>query len=85
MRVPRARRRRHWRPADSSTQPRRVKDRLPGEQGQGDLALDFSAPPLGSGAGQVAAFETWYFQCWFRDNIPALTSNFTDGVEIMFL
>ena len=25
------------------------------------------------------------FPCWFRDNNPALTSNFTDGLSITFL
>ncbi|MCP3918678.1 MAG: hypothetical protein GY711_24290 [bacterium] len=42
------------------------------------LALPLS-PPVAAGAG-----ETWYFQCWFRDNNPGPTSNFTDAVGLPF-
>ena len=28
--------------------------------------------------------ETWNFQAWFRDNNPGPTSNFTDGVSVLF-
>ena len=27
--------------------------------------------------------ETWDFQAWYRDGF-ATTSNFTDGIEVMF-
>jgi hypothetical protein len=39
--------------------------------------------PLGSVA--VMAGETWNFQCWHRDTVSGTsTSNFTDGIEILF-
>lgn len=28
--------------------------------------------------------ETWFFQLWFRDINPAITSNTTDGIEVVF-
>jgi hypothetical protein len=28
--------------------------------------------------------ETWSFQAWFRDPNPGPTSNFTDGVAVLF-
>ena len=33
----------------------------------------------------IQAGETWNFQCWFRDANPSSTSNFTDGIQILFL
>ena len=38
-------------------------------------------PPLGS----IDAGETWNFQTWFRDKNPSNTSNFTDGISVLFL
>ncbi|MEZ6020968.1 MAG: hypothetical protein R3F17_12940 [Planctomycetota bacterium] len=35
--------------------------------------------PLATGSAPVLAGSTWYFQTWFRDHIPAATSNFTTG------
>jgi hypothetical protein len=32
----------------------------------------------------VLAGETWNFQCWFQDDNGAPTSNFTDGIEVVF-
>jgi len=32
----------------------------------------------------VLGGQTWYFQCWYRDNNPGSTSNFTDGLAISF-
>ena len=32
----------------------------------------------------VVAGETWNFQAWFRDKNPGPTSNFTDGVSVLF-
>ncbi|MCP3919930.1 MAG: hypothetical protein GY711_30745 [bacterium] len=29
----------------------------------------------------VLAGETWFFQCWYRDNNPGPTSHFTDASE----
>ena len=40
--------------------------------------------PLGPVA--VLAGETWHFQCWFRDSVGgAATSNFSDGLSLLFL
>ena len=38
-------------------------------------------PPLGHA---VQPGETWNFQAWFRDKNPTSTSNFTDGLSILF-
>ncbi|MCP4035984.1 MAG: hypothetical protein GY733_03545 [bacterium] len=27
--------------------------------------------------------DTWNFQCWYRDNNPGPTSNFTDAVTVV--
>ena len=43
--------------------------------------LEQLPPPLGN-AVQVG--ETWHFQAWFRDKNPGNTSNFTDGVSVLF-
>ncbi len=33
----------------------------------------------------VVAGETWNFQAWIRDKVASVpTSNFTDGIEILF-
>jgi V8-like Glu-specific endopeptidase len=34
--------------------------------------------------GPIVAGETWNFTCWFRDQNPGATSNFTNGVSIQF-
>jgi hypothetical protein len=53
--------------------------------GVGSLALDFTAPPLGSGPGTVTAFSTWNFQFWFRDPKGGPSgSNLSDGLELTF-
>ncbi|MCP3919044.1 MAG: LamG domain-containing protein [bacterium] len=49
----------------------------------GSIMIDLTAIPVNPTAA-VMPGETWNFQCWFRDNNPALTNNFTDGVEILF-
>ncbi|MCP3914058.1 MAG: hypothetical protein GY711_00705 [bacterium] len=49
----------------------------------GSIALDLQSIPVSPPVAVVPG-ETWSFQCWFRDNNPGLTSNFTDGVEILF-
>lgn len=32
----------------------------------------------------VGPGETWYFQCWHRDQNPGPTSNFTEGLRVVF-
>jgi hypothetical protein len=50
-------------------------------QGIFGITVDLNAIPL---LGVVMAGETWSFQTWFRDNNPGSTSNFSDGLELMF-
>ncbi len=48
-----------------------------------NLFVDLSNIPPQHSAVQPG--DTWYFQCWFRDKVGGVpTSNFTDGVEIVF-
>jgi hypothetical protein len=53
--------------------------------GRASRGLDFSVPPLGSGAGQVLPGSTWSFQFWFRDPMGIGGGfNYTDALEMMF-
>ena len=54
--------------------------------GAGELIIDvnLTALPRPNGTHSVVAGETWNFQCWFRDDQGGPTSNFTDGIEIVF-
>ena len=56
-----------------------------GASGTGTLMLDLPNTPTPSGSVSILAGETWNFTCWYRDNNPGPTSNFTDGVVIGFL
>lgn len=47
------------------------------------LDIDLSSMPLNP-ATAVQAGETWNFQCWYRDDNPGSTSNFTDGISVTF-
>ncbi|MCP3914928.1 MAG: hypothetical protein GY711_05115 [bacterium] len=49
----------------------------------GNLRINLNAIPVNPPQAAVAG-ETWLFQCWYRDNNPALTNNFTDGLSITF-
>ena len=56
-----------------------------GGSGMASLAIDLTQTPTPTGLVSVQAGETWNFQCWHRDsNMGTATSNFTDGLEIMF-
>ncbi len=55
-----------------------------GTIGSIDVSLDLTDMPTGIGTAQVLAGETWNFQCWYRDANPSSTSNFTDGLSILF-
>ncbi len=49
------------------------------------IDVDLTALPRPGGTHSVMAGETWHFQCWFRDKTGGVpTSNFTDGIEIVF-
>ncbi|MCP3920167.1 MAG: PQQ-dependent sugar dehydrogenase [bacterium] len=52
-----------------------------GAQGRLDFTPDLTALPQGT---VVQAGDTWHFQSWFRDHVPALTSNTSNGVSITF-
>ena len=54
-----------------------------GATGSFSLTVDTTAIPMTPTVAIVAG-ETWNFQAWYRDNNPALTSNFTDAVSIDF-
>ena len=47
------------------------------------LSLDLTnmPPPV---QNVVGSGETWYFQCWHRDQNPGATSNFTEGLSVAF-
>ncbi len=49
------------------------------------LPIDLMQIPTPTGFTAAMAGDTWNFQAWYRDTSPAgLTSNFTDGVEVVF-
>ncbi len=57
-----------------------------GANGQITLALNLTQHPTPTGFVSVVAGETWNFSAWFRDTVGGLaTSNFADGVELVFL
>ncbi|MFT7679579.1 MAG: hypothetical protein ACI8QC_003583 [Planctomycetota bacterium] len=55
-----------------------------GAGGELGLALDLANTLTPSGPVAVLAGETWNFQCWYRDNNPGPTSNFSDAVSVTF-
>ena len=49
------------------------------------LPIDVTQIPTPNGFTAAMAGDTWNFQAWYRDTAPAgPTSNFTDGVAILF-
>ncbi len=50
----------------------------------GSIQIDLANVPQPTGLVAIQPGETWNFQCWYRDFNPILTSNFTDGVSILF-
>lgn len=53
-----------------------------GANGRFTMKVDLAAVPPGMQA--VLPGEDWNFQAWYRDANPSPTSNFTDGVNILF-
>ena len=54
-----------------------------GASGELMLTLDLT-DMAGPAYDQVQPGETFNFQTWFRDKNPTTTSNFTDGVSVLF-
>ena len=48
------------------------------------IALDFTLPPLNSGAGQISPGDRFYWQLWFRDSMGPGGFNSTGGVCVTF-
>lgn len=55
-----------------------------GAAGEISADIDLSQLPTSGGPVTVMAGETWNFQAWFRDVNPDATSNFTDGISLLF-
>ncbi len=55
-----------------------------GATGTMDFTLDLTDVPTSTGSTAIQAGETWNFQCWFRDQNPGNTSNFSDGLSVLF-
>lgn len=50
--------------------------------GEAQLAIDWTVPPVGSGAGMITPGSTWYFQYWYRD--PGHGFNLSNGLRLVF-
>lgn len=55
-----------------------------GASGVFSLALDLTSTPTPTGFVSVGAGETRFFQGWYRDANPGVTSNFTASLKINF-
>ena len=55
-----------------------------GAGGQFSVQLDLTQTPTPGGPVAIQPGETWHFQAWYRDLNPGATSNFTDGLTILF-
>lgn len=56
-----------------------------GDPGIATYPVDFTAPPMNSGTGQVLAGSTWRFQFWYRDPLGGgARFNLSDGLAITF-
>jgi len=52
--------------------------------GELDLVLDLEALPIPGGSAAILPGETWHWQCWYRDQNPLPTANFTNALAILF-
>ncbi len=59
--------------------------RQAGNDGRIEIVINTHSIPQPAGATSAVAGETWWFQVWYRDANPSVTSNFTDAVELQFL
>ena len=57
-----------------------------GPGGEISLTLDLTMTPTPTGFVSIQPGQTWNFQSWFRDSMGGVAvSNFSDGLEVMFL
>jgi len=57
-----------------------------GSAGEVSLLLVLGQTPTPTGPVVVIAGDTWNYQCWFRDSVGGqAVSNFSDGLEVLFL
>jgi len=57
-----------------------------GAPGSVMVSAPLGAMPQPARPVAVVVGETWHFQCWFRDSVGgAATSNFSDGLALLFL
>lgn len=55
-----------------------------GTLGSISVMLDLRSTPTPAGFRSVTAGQAWNSECWYRDNNPGPTSNFTGAVSITF-
>ena len=48
------------------------------------IQVDPTSIPRPIGFVAVQPGETWHFSCWYRDQNPTPTSNFTGGLTVTF-
>ncbi len=53
-----------------------------GSAGEIELSVDWNDLPGPNGLQIATAGQTWNFQCWYRDQNPGSTSNFSDAVSL---
>ncbi|MCP3917101.1 MAG: VCBS repeat-containing protein [bacterium] len=54
-----------------------------GSEGAFSISVDLTAIPV-SPVAAVQPGDIWFYQAWFRDLNPGVTSNFTDGLTLQF-
>lgn len=59
--------------------------RSSGPFGLSNLSVDLGAIPLGASTAAASVGETFYFQAWYRDLNPTLTSNLTNAIGVTLL
>ncbi|MCP3918588.1 MAG: hypothetical protein GY711_23825 [bacterium] len=55
-----------------------------GTDGTISATIDMTVMPTNP-VQAVMPGQSWYFQCWHRDQNPTTTSNFSNGLEVVFL
>lgn len=55
-----------------------------GPGGSASRPLDFTTPPLSSGAGNIGPGQSWAFQSWYRDSQAHQGFNVSDALSVSF-